>query len=212
MSARTRWALGVGNEFAEGQIVSGYYEPLIERNTTVPLSRAKIFSAFNNQQDEILIEVFQGEARMTKDNHLLGKLRVTGLRQTAGATRPGSVEVRFSYDMSGLLEVDATVLHSGKKFHTAIEERPGKLSAKQIEAIRQRLAPLKISARDRIHNRARIERAQRLYAALTGEARQEIAQVLDMFEHALETKDEAGWEEAGQILDAVLARHTLEEG
>ena len=203
--------ISVAKEFASHQIVSGYYEPLIERNTTVPVSRGKVFSAFTPQQDAIVIEIYQGEARMTKDNHLLGKLRVTGLRRT-DKPQPGSVEVRFSYDMSGLLEVDATVLHSGKKFHTVIEERPGSLSAKQIEAIRLRLAPLKVSARDRIHNRARLERAQRLYAALTGEARQMIAEVLDMFEHALESNDENAWEEDGRVLDAVLKQHTLEEG
>ncbi len=204
--------ISIAKEFAAHQIVSGYYEPLIERNTTVPVSRAKIFSAFTPQQDAIVIEIYQGEARMTKDNHLLGKLRVTGLRRGADKQEPGSVEVRFSYDMSGLLEVDATVLHSGAKFHTVIEERPGSLSAKQIEAIRQRLAPLKVKARDLIHNRARLERAQRLYAALTGEARQMIAEVLDMFEQALESNDERAWEEAGRVLDTVLKQHTLEEG
>ena len=203
--------IGVGKEFAPGQITSGYYEPLIERNTTVPVSRAKIFSAFDVRQDAITVEVFQGEARMTKDNHLLGKLRVTGLRRP-GADHPGSVEVRFSYDMSGLLEVDATVLHSGQKFHTVIEERPGALTPAQVAAIRQRLAPLKVSPRDRVHNRARLERAQRLYASLRGEARQEFSIAMDMFEAALTSTDESEWEVAGRQLDLLIARHTLEEG
>jgi len=203
--------VSVAKEFAPGQIVPGYYAPLIERNTTVPVSRGKLFSCFDPRQDEILIEVYQGEARMTKENHLLGKLRVTGLKQPPNA-QPGSVEIRFSYDMSGLLEVDATVIHSGKKFHTTIEERPGALTPSQIEAIRLRLAPLKVSPRDHVQNRARLERAQRMYATLRGDAREELAHVLDLFEIALEREDEKDWEIMGQQLDALLARHTLEEG
>jgi molecular chaperone HscC len=204
--------IAIAKEFAPGQIVPGYYEPLIERNTTVPASPAKVFNTFSPQQDEIAVEVYQGEARMAKDNHLLGKLHVTGLRQPPGVRDPGCVEVRFSYDMSGLLEVDATVLHSGKKFHTVIEERPGALTAKQIEAIRQRLAPLKIGPRDRVHNRARLERAQRVWAQLRGEERQELSVLLDLFEAALEKQEEAGWESAGLQLDVFLSRYAMEEG
>jgi len=204
--------LGIAKEMAPGQIVSGYYEPLIERNTTVPVSRAKVFNTFSPQQDEILIEVFQGEARMTKDNHLLGKLRVVGMRQPPGVQEPGTVEIRFSYDMSGLLEVDATIQRTGKKFSAVMEERPGQLTEKQLEAIRQRLAPLKIGPRDRVHNRARLERAQRLYANLRGDDRQELSMLLDLFERALETNNEGDWEPAGKVLDEFMALHSFEEG
>lgn len=206
--------LGVSTakEFSPGQIVAGYYEPLIERNSTVPISRAKVMSCFDPRQDEILVQVYQGESRMTKDNHLLGKLRVTGMKQPPGERKPGSCEIRFSYDMSGLLEVDVTVLHSGKKFHMVIEERPGALTAPQIASIRQRLAPLKVSPRDRVHNRARLERAQRLYAGLRGLARQEVSDVLDMFEAALASDDESAWESVGLQVDIVIAKYNLEEG
>lgn len=197
--------------FAPGEIMPGYYSPLIERNTTVPVSRSKMFSCFDSRQDEIVVEVYQGEARMTRDNHLLGKLRVTGLARPRDQ-QPSAVEIRFTYDMSGLLEVDVTVLHSGKKFHTVIEERPGSLSKFQIEEIRKRLAPLKIGPRDKVHNRARIERAHRLYAALRGDAREELALMLDAFEAALATNDEDKWEEAGRELDIFISGHTLEEG
>ncbi|MCW8129978.1 MAG: Hsp70 family protein [Planctomycetota bacterium] len=204
--------ISVAKQFSPGQIVPGYYEPLIERNTTVPVSRAKLFSAFSPQQDSILIEIYQGEARMAKENHLLGKLRVTGLKRAPGEEDPGSVEIRFSYDMSGLLEVDATVEHTRKTFHMMIEERPGALTKKQIEAIRQRMAPLKVSPRDRVHNRARLERAARMYAALKGEERQELTMLLDRFEEALGSQDESAWDATGRQLDIFLSLHALEEG
>ena len=204
--------LAIAKQFAPGQTVSGYYEPLIDRNTTVPISRAKMFNALDPNQDGIVIEVFQGEARMTKDNHLLGKLRVDGLRQPPGTTEPGQVEIRFSYDMSGLLEVEATVLRTGKKFHAVLEERPGKLSPKQIEAIRQRLAPLKIGPRDLVPNRARLERAHRLYTQLKGDERQILTVLLDLFENALERQEQKEWEAAGSRLDEFFSQIALEEG
>ncbi len=206
--------LGVATakQFAPGEIVPGYYEPLIERNSTVPISRSKILSCFDPRQNEIVVEVYQGEARMTKENHLLGKLHVNGLRQPPGETRPGTVEIRFTYDMSGLLEVECTVLRTGTKFNTVIEERPGALTPAQIDAIRQRLAPLKVSPRDRVQNRARIERAHRMYAALRGEERQEISDALDRFEAALASHDAGLWDSEGTLLDSVLARYALEEG
>jgi molecular chaperone HscC len=206
--------LGVATarEFSPGQIVPGYYEPLIERNTTVPTSRSKVMHTFDARQDSILIEIFQGEARMTKDNHALGTLRVTGLRQPAGVREPGSVDIRFTYGMSGLLEVDATVLRTGKTFHVTIEERPGALTPKQIDAIRARLAPLKVSPRDLVPNRARLERAHRLYASLRGMDRERLSEVLDQFEAALAGTDKEAWEIAGRDLDIFLGQHLLEEG
>jgi molecular chaperone HscC len=204
--------INVSKELAPGHHQHGYFEPLIDRNTTVPTSRAKPFQTLHPNQDELIIEVYQGEGRMVADNQLLGKLKVNGLRHKSGQSFPGAVEVRFSYDMNGLLEVEATVLHSGRRFQTVIEERPGALTPKQIEAAIQRLAPLKTHPRDRVLNRARLERAGRLYADLSGPARDELAGLLDVFESALESGDEARWEEVGRTLDELLARYYREEG
>ncbi len=204
--------IGISKELAPGHHQGGYFEPLIDRNTTVPVSRAKPFNTLHPNQDELIVEVYQGEGRMVADNQLLGKLRVDGLRHRPGQNLPGVVEVRFSYDMNGLLEVEATVLHSGRQFRTVIEERPGALTPAQIEAAIQRLAPLKTHPRDRVLNRARLERAGRLYADLSGEAREELAGLLDLFESALETGDEARWEEVGGMLDRLLSRYYREEG
>ena len=197
-------------ELAPGHTTTGYFTPIIERNTTVPVSRAQQFHTMSSGQDEIQLKVYQGEARLTKDNYLLGKLRIPGLRRPHPEV--ATIEVRFSYDMSGLLEVDVLVLHSGERFHMVIEERPGSMNSRQLEEVRARLAPLKFTARDRLQNRARLERANRVYAQLLGEARAELAQLLDQFELVLETAPEAVWEEFGRQLDRFLAQFPLEEG
>jgi molecular chaperone HscC len=202
--------ISTSREFVVGQRTDGYFAPIIERNSTVPISRAKTFSALSSSQDVVTLEVFQGEARMTKDNHRLGTLEVKGLRRPHPEV--GSFEVRFTYDMSGLLEVDVTVLDTRAMFHAVIEDRPGNLSAAQIQEIRARLAPLKIAPRDQVQNRARLERANRLFERLLGESRAELEHALYGFEAALASGNEAEWEEAGHALDAFMGEHTFEDG
>lgn len=204
--------ISVSKELAPGHHQGGYFEPLIDRNTTVPVSRSKPFQTVYPDQDELVIEIFQGEARMVQENHLLGQLKIPGLRQRPGQKFPGGVEVRFSHDMNGLLEVEVTVLETGKKYSTVIERRPGALTPAQIQAAMQRLAPLKVHPRDRVENRARLERANRLFADLSGGGREELAMVLDAFERALQRQEEAAWEEVGRTLDAILSRYYQEEG
>lgn len=197
-------------ELAQGHVQQGYFLPLIERNTTVPASRSRMLSTMSSEQDVIELRVFQGESRLTKENHLLGKLRVAGLRRPH--PQRGAIEVRFTYDMSGLLEVDVHVVHSGANFHTVLEERPGKLTARQRDEICARLAPLKIATKDLLPNRARIERANRIFAELSGGERERLGALLDQFELALSGSDEAEWQELARHLDTLLAQYPFEEG
>jgi molecular chaperone HscC len=184
----------------------GYFEPLIDRNTTVPVSRSKTFSTMHPEQDEVKVQVFQGEGRRTADNTFLGDLIVRGLR-SAGSTHSlaGSFEIRFTYDMSGLLEVEVTNAVTGKKDAKVFEERPGVMTAAQIAAAIARLAPLKVHPRDLPPHRARIERAARLFTQLSGQLRQSLSEVLDDFERSLEAGDSAWMSRAAESLDQFMA-------
>jgi molecular chaperone HscC len=197
-------------EFVTQQHIPGFFEPIIERNTTVPVSRAKQFRTLTPQQDTLTIAVYQGESRRTAENHLLGKLRVTGLRR-----RPpdhGEIDVRFTYDMSGLLEVDVTVLHTGTRFHALLEQRPGTLTPKQIAEIRARLEPLRVAPRDHPAHRARLERAERAYSRLLGDERLQLTALLDAFEQALRSEIADSIAAAAAELDEFLAAIAFEEG
>jgi molecular chaperone HscC len=163
----------------------GYFAPILDRNTTVPTSRSSLFSTMHPEQDEVHLKVYQGEGRLVKDNRRIGEVRVRGLRAREGQRMPGTVEVRFSYDMNGILEVEATVISTGKKTSKVIEQRPGTLSPEEIRAAVARLAPLKTHPRDKLLNRARIERANRVYTELTGPARERLAYLVEEFEEAL---------------------------
>jgi len=104
----------VAKQFSPGQHQSGFFSPIIDRNTTVPVSRVERYSTFSPLQDVIDIEIYQGESRLTSENTLLGKMRLTGLRHRAGQEDGGVVDMRFTYDMNGLLEVEARSWRPGR--------------------------------------------------------------------------------------------------
>jgi len=91
---------------------AGYYLPIINRNTTIPVSRVERVSTLHANQTEVKIKVFQGESRKTKDNLPLGEFTVRGIpRGPAGQ----EVDVRLTYDLNGVLEVEAIVVETQKK-------------------------------------------------------------------------------------------------
>jgi len=197
----------VAKMMTPGQVGAGFYFPIIDRNTTVPVSRAEVFNTFHPSQDEIEVKVYQGEARMTRENQLIGRVRVGGMKTELGQRRPGEAEIRFSYDMNGILEVEVTVLSTGKKLAEVFEQRPGTLSKEQIREAIERLRPLKTHQRDLLVNRARLERAYRLFPELLGLARDRLDHLTDQFEAALEGQDPTIIQQAGVMLDQFLQNY-----
>ena len=202
----------IGKRFSQNDIQNGFFSPIIDRNTTVPVSRVERYSTFHPEQDNIELKIFQGESRLTAENTRLGMMNIKGLRHRKGQEDAGSMDVRFTYDMNGILEVDVTVWSTGAKQTKVIESRPGALSPKQIEDAIRRLQPLKIHPKDSLPNRARIERANRLYPELVGAAREALTARLDDFQAALESQDPVRIPQAAAVLDTFLAHFYAEEG
>jgi molecular chaperone HscC len=192
-------------ELVRGHRENGFFAPIIERNTMVPCSRSENFSTLSPEQDELAVQVYQGESRLVKDNRNIGKLLIKGLRSRSGQKHPGQVDVRFTYDMNGILEVEVTIKETGKKVTKVFEQRPGTLSAEQIAAALRMLQPLKTNPADKPENRARIERANRLYADLSGEMRYSLEKFLEAFEAALISQERERIADAAMDLDTFLA-------
>ena len=197
--------VAVTKQLAPGQMQEGYFSPLIDRNTTVPVSRSDLFHTLHPQQDEILLQVYQGEGRMVKDNQKIGQVRVTGLKTHAGQKQPGEIDVRFTYDMNGILEVEVTILHSGKKVTEVFEQRPGTMSKEEIREAIERLSPLKVHPRDTPPHRARLERAERLYQDLRSVERSILTSLIDQFERALSTQESGHIRTAAAELDSFMS-------
>ncbi|MDF1701538.1 MAG: Hsp70 family protein [Planctomycetota bacterium] len=201
----------VAKEFG-GRYESGHFMPILDRNVTVPVSRVEPFQTLHPQQDELKVEVFQGEHRHTEKNTLLGEMLIKGLRSKPKQRFPGEVSVRFTYDANGILEIEVTILETGKVLRHVIESRPGAMAPEEVARAVASMAPLKVSPRDLLPNRARLERANRHFAELTGMRRQQLGEAIDRFEAALAAghPDEIGF--AAMVLDDWLGdRYHLED-
>jgi molecular chaperone HscC len=170
-----------------GQIVAtGLFSPIIERNTVIPASRATVFSTVHKNQRTMALKIFQGEARFVTENVFLGELAVDMPPGEAGAQ---SLEVRFSYDPSGLLEVDAKVLSTQETYHTLIQNRPGSLTAAEVTRRLEALQRLKVHPREQAENQAVMARLQRLFTERIGDEREHVGRLIDEFMLVLHRQD-----------------------
>ena len=186
------------------QLDEGYFSPIIDRNTTVPVSRSQTYNTLHPDQDVILLKVYQGESRMVNENQKIGEVKVKGLRHRPGQKQQGLIDVRFSYDMNGILEVEVTVLHSQEKIAQVFEQRPGTMNKEEIAEAIARLRPLKVHPRDAAPVRALLERAGRLWSDLKGVDREVLSMLLDKFERALAAQQQDRINSAAAELDDFL--------
>ncbi|WP_256081530.1 molecular chaperone HscC [Massilia sp. YIM B04103] len=179
----------------------GHFDPVIERNTVVPVSRVKNYVPSSDKQTAIRIDIYQGEARMVRDNVGLGTIDVP-ISQAPGQFN--GVDVRFTYDANGLLQVEATVLATQKTHTLVIEGNPGLLTQEEIQERFAALSELKIHPRDRIEFRTMLARGERLYQQLRGDAREEMGRRIRQFEQTLEKQDTKMLREAARMFSEVL--------
>jgi molecular chaperone HscC len=170
----------------QGMRINGLFAPIIERNTVIPASRSRRFVTSRDRQTELTSGIYQGEARMVADNIKLGEITVPVPPGPAGEQ---AIEVRFSYDVSGLLEVDVTVEQTGVTAHLRIEGNPGVLTPEEIAARSAGLAKLKIHPREEAENRTVLARAERLYEECLGETREALGRWIATFRVIIERQD-----------------------
>jgi len=181
--------------------VHGQFMPIIERNTIIPASRSKTVFPIDDKQRNLALRVFQGEAPLVKDNVLLGELTI---KLPPGLATKHHVDVRFTYDTSGLLEVQATILTSGRVEKLVIEGNPGVMQPDEIAKRLAVLAKLKIHPRDDMKMRALVARAARLYEERLGDTRAVIGRALGQLTAALDRQEPEEIEAAGKTLSALL--------
>jgi molecular chaperone HscC len=169
-----------------GARADGLYSPIIQRNTVVPVSRVQRYVPIDPNQPSIRIDVYQGESRMVRDNILLGEIT---LPLMPGPGHAEGVEVRFTYDVNGLLEVEVTVVATSETRRLVIEGNAGSLGADEVARRLDALAALKVHPRDTLENRTLLARAERLYEQLLGESRDHLGQMILRFEQVLATQD-----------------------
>lgn len=182
------FSLGIASGHKVGAArVSDIFAPIIERGTMLPTSRVETFATMVDGQTKIAIEVFQGEHPQCSRNQKIGEYLLQDIPEASAGTE--SIRVRFSYDMNGVLDIDATVVSTGRTATFTVERAPGRLSARDLASARQRLAALKFHPREALPNVTALGRADSHYIELVGPNRMRLGTCIGEFRAALETQD-----------------------
>lgn len=196
------YTLGVGVVNETGFYESGeLFHPIIDRNSPVPISRMDTLVTAHDFQTTLNVTIYQGEARLVSDNIKLGELSLKVPRARRGEE---SIEVRFTYDISGLLEVEAKVKSTGIIQRVLIEGNPGTLSEKEIQSRLSDLEKLKIHPREESRNSLLIARGERLYETSIGELRDYVSSLLSQFEKVLQGQIPSEIDSAAEEISAIF--------
>lgn len=176
----------VGRKMDNGKVDAGYFYPIIQRNSTVPVSREEIFYPMAEQQEVVNLGIYQGESPWVKNNIKLGELEVP--LGPPGECRGKSVKVRFTYDVNGILQVEASVVGSERRYEVLLQQGEATMSREEIRIRMNALHELKVHPRDQQENLALLARAERVYEEYVHD-RTDVHQWIALFRQVLESQD-----------------------
>ena len=185
---------------------AGYFSPLISRNSTIPISRMEEFFTAHANQTSVSVRVFQGESRRVEENLFLAEFELKGIPRGPAGQR---ITIRFTYDLNGILEVEAGAAESNARASCVITRHAQNLTDAQLKEAVTKLQELKADPREDQGNRHLIKRAERIYQELSGDPRRLLETLLGGFEEALAMQDPSAIEMNRSALEKFLDHFDL---
>lgn len=176
------FSLGVGVVNREDVSAGDKMSVMIPRNTSLPVSHVGEYVTVRDNQEHLVVKIYQGEAQLVKHNLLLGELDLLVPKLPAGMAK---VDVRFSYDINGVLQVKAKIQNTGEEKEIVIVNDKSGLTQDQIEEKLEVFKKLEMQNAEEEENNYLMNWGLRLMEQCTGQMRQDIEQRMDYFAHVV---------------------------
>jgi molecular chaperone DnaK len=185
------YTLGVDvARYVGGQLIPGFFDPIIARNSTVPITESKIYFTSYDNQDQVNMGVYQGE---DEDQYINPALKITEDMIIPdipfGPAGQERIEVKFTYNINGILDVEATVLSTGKKHTKMVNAQQGVMSEQEVAAARERIE--QEWDQSELYNEVKnvINRAEKVMESVSASERTKIENLLNNLKHGLSTNN-----------------------
>ena len=196
--------LSVSRTNASGKLEHGFFDPLIKKNTPIPTRKSEIYSTTSDNQETVHIEVYQGESDRVEENVLVSDdIYIHGIPHApAGHER---IEVTFSYDINGLIQVEAVVLSTGERIKEVIQSQEGVMSEEEKSEAIVRMEEEEGTSEAYERAKKAIHRAEKLKAACSEEDKVRLDEQIQLLQEAIDAEDVRAIERNEQkLLDLLL--------
>ncbi len=196
--------LSVSRTNAAGKLEHGFFDPLIKKNTPIPTRQSEVYSTSSDNQETVHIEVYQGENERVEENVLVSDdIYVHGIpKAPAGHER---IEVTFSYDVNGLIQVEAVVLSTGERIQEVIQSQEGVMSEEEKSEAIVRMEEEEGTSEAYERAKKAIHRAEKLKAACSEDDKVRLDEQIQLLQEAIDAEDVRAIERNEQkLLDLLL--------
>jgi molecular chaperone DnaK len=170
-----------------GQNVPGFFDPIIPRNSTIPITESKIYYTVNDQQTSVLVNVFQGDSQYVDQNIELDAFTLEGI--PAAPRGQEAIEVKFSYDINGTLQVEATILSTGKKASAVVQTKAGSMTDQEINLAKEQITEDWEQSELYKEVKSVLTRGERMLKTVDGLEKEKLLSLLQNLKIALEKND-----------------------